>query len=114
MLFKLLKLRKNVKEVRKDPGGFAAGEAAGAVIETVLLVPGLIALFGLVLFFILGFTTLLGGPMGFFKFLFIFGVFVLLVIIAMLRPIIRLLKRGTKRAVDAGVRTIKEVTSEEV
>ncbi len=114
MLFKLLKIRKATKEIKQDAGGFVAGEVAETVIEGLLLIPGLIALGALVLFFILGFTTLLGGPMGFFKFLFILSVVVLLSIIAMLRPIIRLLKRGTKRAVDHTVSKIKEIKNKQL
>ncbi len=106
MLFKLLRIRKTAKEIRQDTGGFVAGEVAETAIG-ILIIPGIVIVLFLALFFILGFTNLLGGPMGFFKFLFILGLVVSLGIVAILRPIIRLLKRGTKRAVDAGIKEVK-------
>lgn len=88
-----------VKEARQDPGKFAAGEAAEFAIG-LLVVPMVIVLCALALFFILGFTTLLGGPMGLFKVLFVLGFFVSLVIVLILRPVVRFLRRTTRRAVD--------------
>ena len=95
-----------VKEARRDPGGFVGGEVAEAAMG-LIMIPIVIALAGLILFFILGFTTLLGGPMLFFKILFVIGVFVSLILYMIIRPILRIIRRGAKRAVDAGVRTVR-------
>lgn len=107
MLFRFLKVKKAIKEARQNPGGFAGGEVVDVLLG-LLWIPIILALAVLVLFFLLGFTTVLGGPFGLFKVLFILAVIIALVLFSIIRPIIRLVRRGTKRAVDTAANVIRK------
>ena len=106
MLFRLFRIRKTVREVQKDAGGFAGDEVVG-LFAGLLMIPVLLVLGALILFFLLGFTTLIGGPFGLFKVLFIVGAFVSFFIFIILRPIVLFFKKGTKRVVDQGIKTVR-------
>ena len=106
MLFKLLRIRKTVKEVRADAGGFVGEEVAG-LLKGLLIIPVVLVLLALGLFFVLGFTTHLGGPMGFFKVLFVIGAFVTTTTFLVIYPIIRFVRRSTARVVKSGIKTVR-------
>ncbi|MEI8175188.1 MAG: hypothetical protein WCG28_04535, partial [bacterium] len=61
MIFEILQIRKTVNEARENPGKFAGGKV-GDFFVNMLIVPSLILFVILSSFFILGFTTFLGGP----------------------------------------------------
>ncbi len=88
-----------IKEGRRDPGGLAGDETKDVLIG-LLLIPALGILLWLALMFILGFTTLLGGPMGFFKFIFILSLIGTVVLGTIVRKLLGLVRRGTKQVVD--------------
>jgi len=111
MLFRLFRLRKSAIEAKKDTGGFVSNEVGDALLG-ILIIPVVMVALALIGFFLLGFTGFLGGPFWLFKILFIVGVVVSLSVIAVLRPILRLIKHGTKRMVDRGVQGIKEIPNE--
>jgi hypothetical protein len=106
MIFKMFRMRKTVREIRSDTGGFVADEAVGLV-KGLLLIPVVIVLVGLALFFVLGFTTVLGGPLGLFKVLFIIGACVSVLVFAVIYPIIRFVRRSTARVVRRGVQSVR-------
>ncbi len=74
MIFQIIQIKKMASEAKENPGKFAGGQV-GELFVGMLIVPSLIALLLLGSFFILGYTSWLGGPYGFFKFLFIISVF---------------------------------------
>lgn len=111
MLFRLFRIRKNVKDIRNDAGGFA-GDQVVDVVTGILAIPLLLSVGALVLFFILGYTALLGGPFGFFKILFVVGASVSFLLFLVVRPLFRFIRAGTKEVVDRGVQKIKEVRNE--
>lgn len=106
MLLKLFKIRKNIKEAKKNPGNFV-GDQVSDIAVGIVIIPALIIFLGLVLFFLLGFTTLLGGQFWFFKILFVLGIGVSIGIVVLIQPIIRRIKKGTAHAVNEGIRTVK-------
>lgn len=106
MLFKLLRIRKTVKEVRADAGGFV-GEEVAVLLKGFLVIPVVLVLLALGLFFVLGFTNHLGGPMGFFKVLFVLGASITVVIFMLIYPIIRFVRRSASRVVRGGIKTVR-------
>lgn len=106
MIFKVLRLRKTVREVREDTGGFVADEVGG-VLTGLMLIPVIIVCCALALFFILGFTTLLGGPMGFFKVLFIIGICMTILVFAVVYPIVRFIRRSARRVTNRAIHSVK-------
>ncbi len=80
ILFKIFKFRKLYKEFKEDPAK-ASGAELVDMLREIILIPKIIALVILVIFFILGFTSLLSGPMLFFKILFWFFLFLYFIFI---------------------------------
>lgn len=106
--FKIFKIRKLVKEARENPGKLAGEEIRG-VLWGLFIIPIVIAILGLVLFFLVGYTQVLGFQIGFFKFLFWLALFVGLTIFTVLRRIVRAV--GTKAQV--GTSHVVEVVGKE-
>lgn len=104
--FKILHIRKMVKEARTNPSGLA-GEQVREVLWGIVMVPLVISIIIVALFYIAGYTDLFGFQLGFFKFLFWVAGIVGFVIFSTLRKIIRSIGRGasqgTKRVIDAVV-----------
>ena len=71
MIFGILKTYKDVRKGMNDPTGLGQ-DIALDVLKAPLILFTIAGIAGLVLFFILGWTELLSGPFGFFKFLFWF------------------------------------------
>lgn len=69
MIFTIIKTYKDVKKGVNDPTGFGQDFALD-VLKAPLILFTFAGLFGLALFFILGWTELLSGPFGFFRFVF--------------------------------------------
>lgn len=88
MIFKILKIKRIIKQGTKDPGALAKDESQDALIG-LLLIPAFGVFLWLALTFILGFTKLLGGPMGFFKLIFIVSLIGSFIIFFVLRKIIK-------------------------
>ncbi|MCX6752467.1 MAG: hypothetical protein NTZ87_03140 [Candidatus Nomurabacteria bacterium] len=86
-------------EVRENPGKFAGGKI-GEMFLGVLFMPSLISFIIVCGFFILGFTTFLGGPYGFFKFLFVIFFLGILCVVYFIRKIYRFIKSITENAVN--------------
>ncbi len=105
MLFQILHIRKQVRELKEDPGKFAGGQA-GEVLMGIVILPIIILVLGLVFLFVLAFTELLGGPYLFFKIMFFIGLFVSVGIASLLYSVASLVKRVTKNAVNKTVETI--------
>ncbi len=107
--FKLLQIRKNIKEARTNPGNFAGGQAT-ELLWGILIIPIVIVVVVLGLFFIIGYTDVFGFQLGFFKFLFWVALIVSVTIFSVLRKVIKVASRiatkGTRRVVDAV--TVKE------
>ncbi len=99
MIFKIFQIRNTIKEVRANPGEFA-GQGAGGLFMGLFIMPlvyGVLILGG---FFVLGYTTFLGGPYGFFKFLFILSIVGIVGFSFVLYKIFSLIKRSTRILVD--------------
>ncbi|HVY35942.1 MAG TPA: hypothetical protein VG982_01540 [Candidatus Paceibacterota bacterium] len=99
MLFQLLRLRKNIREARENPGKFAGSQAAGLA-TSIVIIPLLIAVLWLALLFLFGFTHVLGGPFGFFRFLFVFTLIIMVPIIVFLAKTIRVIRSSVRGTVN--------------
>ncbi len=108
MLFRFLKIRKMIQEARQDPGKLAGDETKDMILG-ILILPAIGIFLWLALMFILGFTTLLGGPMGFFKFVFIVSVVGTVVLVSIVRKLLALVHRGARYAVGKTIETGKGV-----
>ncbi len=104
--FKILHFRKMVNEARSNPSGLA-GEQVREVLWGIVMIPLVIAILIVGVFFIIGYTDILGFQFGFFKFLFWVALIVGATIFSLIRKIIfsigRGASRGTKRVIDAVV-----------
>lgn len=104
--FKILQIRKNIRDARANPSGFA-GEQAGEVLWGILMIPIIICALVVGVFFVIGYTDVLGFQLGFFKFLFWVALIVSFTIFSLLRRLIRAASRtvssGSKRVIDAVV-----------
>ncbi len=98
MLFKIFKIRKMVKEVSEDPGNLAK-EEIGDFLKGMVLLPFVIAILGIILFFLAGYTDVFGKEIGFFKFLFWLALSVSFGIFFIVRMFIRILSRATEETV---------------
>ncbi len=104
--FKILQIRKNIKDARANPSKFA-GEQAGEMLRGIMIIPIIISVLGLGLFFIMGYTHIFGFQLGFFKLLFWLGLIVGFIFFSLVRRIIRATSRvtsnQTRRVIDAVV-----------
>lgn len=96
------------REAKENPGKFAS-EEMGNLFGSILIMPLISALFFLALFFILGYTTLLGGPFGFFKFIFIMLAIGSIFFFSILRKIHRALKQTTKNQINETIKVESKV-----
>jgi len=105
MLFQILHIRSMAKDIKENPGKFAGGQASELAIG-LLIIPIIIIVLGLALFFILAFTSLLGGPYLLFKILFFIAFFISIGIGFVMYGAISLINRTTRNAVNRTVETI--------
>ncbi len=101
--FKILKIRKTIKEARENPSALAGEEIRG-VLWGLFVIPIIIGALVVVLFFLIGYTDVLGFTWGFFKILFWISLFVSLAIFSVVKKIIKAVGKGatvaTKKVVD--------------
>lgn len=101
--FKILHIRKMVNDARSNPSGLA-GEQVREVLWGIVMIPLVISIIIVALFYIVGYTDLFGFQLGFFKFLFWVAGIVGFIIFSTLRKIIRSIGRGastgTKKVID--------------
>ncbi len=107
--FKILKIRKTIKEARENPGALAGQEIRG-VLWGLFVIPIIICALVVVLFFLIGYTEVLGFSWGFFKVLFWISLFVSLAIFSVVKKIIKTVGRGATVA----TKKVVEVVGEEV
>ena len=108
MIFSILKTYKDVKKGTADPTGFGR-DLALDVLKVPLMIFTISGIFALVVLFLLGWTEVLSGPFGFFRFVF----FLLLIPFGILQLIFwklfnkakKLLKQAKKK-VDERMNTI--------
>ena len=102
--FKILQIRKMVKEARENPSKLA-GEQVREALWGLLIVPIVVGVLVLGLFFIMGYTHLFGFTLGIFRFLFWLGLVPTLVSFLMFRKLIvsasKITVTQTKKVVDA-------------
>ncbi len=88
ILFKIFHIKKILKEARQNPSRLAGDEVKDAL-WGIVMIPLVIGILGVTLFFILGYTHLLGFQWGFFKFLFWLSLIVSYIIFSIVRRIVR-------------------------
>jgi len=108
MIFRVLQIRKMIREGKEDPGKFAGGQA-GDLFMGLLLMPIISAVLLLGGLFILGYTPLLGGPFGFFKFFFWLSIFCVFFFFMILRKVYKMIKNTTKSAVNDTIKVESKV-----
>ena len=109
--FKILQIRKMVKEARENPSKLA-GEQVREMLWGLLIVPIVVGVLVLGLFFIMGYTHLFGFTLGIFRFLFWLGLVPSLIAFLMFRKLIvsasKISVRQTERVVEAVGQEVKD------
>lgn len=108
MIFRILEIRKMASEAKENPGKFAGGQV-GNMFVGMLVAPALFVLFFLATFFIFGFTTLLGGPYVFFKFLFWISFVIVFCLVYFIIKIYKFIKSLTKGAVESTLKVESKI-----
>lgn len=108
MILKIFKIRSTVKELKEDPGKFAGGEIGGMFLG-MFIVPMILIVFFQALLFILGFTGLLWGPFGFFKFLFFLFIFPSIIFFSILFRAYKMIKGTAKKAVNNTIKVESKI-----
>jgi len=112
-LFRIFKLRKLVREIRENPGRLAGEEARGVIVGF-LIFPAIGTLAWLGLFFVLGFTNVLGDPSPFFKVFFLASVAILFFIWRGVLKTVRIVTRRVDDEIAKVSRKIRDVIFSEV
>lgn len=99
MIFKIFQMQRMIREGKENPSNFASNQA-GDLFKGIFVMPVISALIFFGIFFVLGYTTLLGGPYGFFKFLFVLTLIGIVFFVLILRKLYRAIKQTTKTVVD--------------
>lgn len=108
MLFQIIKIKNMAHDASRDPGRLAAG-LAGEALLGILIVPAISTLLFLALFFVLGYTHLLGGPFGFFRFLFIVFTLCVISVSWLLWKVHRAVRRATRHTVNSTLKVESKV-----
>ena len=108
MIFKILQFHKMAREAKENPGKFAGGKVGEYFVGS-LIVPSLVLFLILVIFFVLGFTHLLGGPYWFFQFLFVLSFLSILGLIYILRKIYKFIMSVTNNVVSSVLKVDSKV-----
>lgn len=108
MIFRVLKIKNMVRDARENPGHFAGGEI-GDLFMGIFIMPIISAILLLGGLFVLGFTTLLGGPYSFFRFFFWISIFCVFFFFYLLQKMYKLVKNTTKNAVDKTIKVESRV-----
>jgi amino acid permease len=109
MIFVAFKTYRDVKRGALNPTGFGQ-DAVLKMVKIPLIIFTIGGVLALALFFILGWTDLLSGPFGFFRFLFWFLLIPFTILQILFWKLFRRFKRMVQRAknrVDEEVNTIK-------
>ena len=94
MIFQIFHIKRIINDAKENPSGLAGNEAKD-VLWGIVLIPLIIAILGIILFFIIGYTHLLGFQFGFFKFLFWLSLIVGYIIFSVIRRIIKSVSKST-------------------
>ncbi len=106
--FKILQVKKMIKEGREDPSKFAGGQV-GEILWGLVIVPIIVGVVALGLFFIMGYTHLFGFQAGVFKFLFWIGLLPAIVVFLAVHKMIG----GAGQGVSSGANKIIEAVARE-
>lgn len=94
--FKILQIRKNIKDARENPSIFAGGQVKD-FLWGVFVLPIIVCILILGIFFVIGFTDLFGFQIGFFKFLFWVALFMSFIFFSVIRRIIGSISKTTTK-----------------
>lgn len=108
MIFRTIGIVCKGNQFRKDPSGFLQDEAKGFLNGLVFL-PMIAPAFFVILFFVLGYTDLLTGPYGFFKFVFWVFFIPFVIILAIIVKAMRIVRRASKQAIEKTIHVKAEV-----
>ncbi len=108
MLFKILKIRKMVREGTENPSGFA-GEQAGELLWGFLAIPIIIAVAVLILLSIFSFTHVWGGPFLLAKIFFWIILCGTCLFIYIVRKGISAVKKMTTKATDETIKVTSQI-----
>lgn len=117
MIFRIIQLRKMARDARDNPNKFMADEA-GSFFTGLFILPIISAILLLVILAVFAFTSWIGGPYGFFKFLFFFSLFGVGTFFFMLYKTTRVIKntiqQKTKQGAGETIKVESKVVDEEV
>ena len=104
MIFKVFKIRKMIREAKENPGKFTAGEIRDFLLGS-LIVPFILIIALLAVFFILGFTSLFFiGPFLFFKIIFFVSFLIFIPILFLLFAFWHILRRIISNSVNKSIK----------
>jgi membrane protein implicated in regulation of membrane protease activity len=112
MIFKILKIRKSIREARENPGKFGAGELMDLV-KGVLVVPALVVLGVLVILFIFGFTHIIGAPSGLARFFFVLFLIPTVIVSIFINRLLNSFKNRSAQFVNTTVKKVSNIVKEE-
>ena len=108
MIWKLWQTQRMIREGTENPAKFAGGEVRDVVLS-VFIIPGLITIIALIIFGIVGFSHLLGGPYLLFKILFWIGLVISFVLGSIAYVVIRGVSRLTHHIVERTISNKDEI-----
>lgn len=108
MIIQIVKIAFKGKQFRNNPANFMQDEANGFLNGLVFL-PFFVSGLFVILFFILGFTTLLTGPYGFFKFIFFITFIPFILFLYIVLKTLKIIKRMNKNILNETIKVKAEV-----
>ncbi len=105
IIFRVFQIRKYIREAKENPSALAGNEV-GDTLWGIVLVPLVIGIIGIILFFIIGYTNLFGFHLGFFKFLFWLSLIIGLIVFSVIRSLIKSVSRSTTIHTKSIIKTL--------
>jgi hypothetical protein len=112
IIFKIFHIKRIIQEARENPSKLAGNEV-GDILWDIVLIPIIIGIAGILLFFIVGYTNWFGFHLGIFKFLFWLSLIVGVVIFSVIRQIVKSISKTTTIHTKSVIKTLDLETSKE-
>ncbi len=108
MIFRIISIAFKGNKFRQDPKGFL-GEEADGFLNSMFILPFIVPSLFIIFFFILGFTSLLSGPYGFFKFVFFITFIPFVIFASIIFRALKTIKRANKKVINETIVVKAEV-----
>lgn len=112
IIFEIFHIKKILKGAQENPSALAGNEV-GDILWGIILIPLIIGIIGIILFFILGYTNWFGFHFGFFKFLFWVSLVVGFIIFSIIKSTVASVSRSTTIHTKSVMKTLDIENEEE-